>query len=187
MKKLIAGLAAAGLGIAGVAAAAAPAAARPAAPAPNIVSVALTVNSAGSPYEGQFDTLITAATCAYFDGAIVDTLTARGQRTLFAPTDDAFASLGLDPSNVCSAFSATPEVLADVLQYHVTNGARDAASVYDASQLRMLNGDAVLSSTNGVLTDGLGRKANVIVTDVPASNGVIHAIDSVLLPPGFGQ
>lgn len=160
---------------------AAPVAAKPAAPSPTIVDVAVAVNSEGS-FAGLFDTVITAATCESFDGAIENALSARGQRTLFAPTDDAFADLGLNPSNVCSALST--EVLADVLTYHVTNGRRDAGSVLDASSLRMLNGDRVQQS-GGVLTDGLGRESNIIVTDVPASNGIIHAIDSVLLPPNF--
>lgn len=185
MKKLIASLAVAGLGIVGVAAAAAPATARPADPGPNIVSVAITVNSEGA-FAGQFDTLLAAATCGYHDGAIVEALTVRGQRTLFAPTDDAFARLGLDASNVCATFAFSGDLLADVLKYHVTNGARDLASEADASRLRMLNSD-VVTQAGGVLTDGLDRPANVIVPDVRASNGVTHAIDSVLLPPGFGD
>jgi uncharacterized surface protein with fasciclin (FAS1) repeats len=180
MKKLIAGLAVAAVGAAGVAAV--PAAARPAAPSPTIVDVAIAVNSEGM-YAGLFDTVLTAATCDSFDGAIVDALSARGQRTLFAPIDPAFEALGLTPENVCDVPAA---VLGDVLTYHVTNGARDAESVIDASRLRMLNGDFVAQS-GGVLTDGLGRPSNIIVTDVFASNGVIHAIDSVLLPPGFGS
>ena len=105
---------------------------------------------------------------------------------MFAPTDDAFANLGLTPENVCAALPAP--VLADVLTYHVTNGRRDAASVLDASSMRMLNRDRVTVNAADVqLIDGLGRPANIIVTDVPASNGIIHAIDSVLLPPGFGS
>jgi uncharacterized surface protein with fasciclin (FAS1) repeats len=164
------------------AAMAAPASARPAAPSPTIVDVAVAVNSEG-PFAGLFDTVLTAATCDSFDGAIVDALSARGQRTLFAPIDPAFEAIGLTPENVCDVPSA---VLGDVLTYHVTNGRRDAASVIDASSLRMLNRDRVMQS-GGVLTDGLGRPSNIIVTDVFASNGVIHAIDSVLLPPGFGS
>jgi uncharacterized surface protein with fasciclin (FAS1) repeats len=180
MKKLIAGLAVAAIGATGVASTAV---ARPAAPMPTIVDVASAANAAG-PYAGLFDTVLAAATCDAFDGAIVNALSARGQRTLFAPIDPAFEALGLYPENVCDALPAA--VLADVLTYHVTNGARDASSVTDASQLRMLNGDSVAQS-GGVLTDGLGRPSNIIVTDVFASNGVIHAIDSVLLPPGFGS
>ncbi len=68
----------------------------------------------------------------------------------------------------------------------MTKGRRDAASVLDATQLRMLNGDRVQQS-GGVLTDGLGRTANIVVRDVAAGNGILHAIDRVLLPPGFGS
>lgn len=183
MKKFLAGLAVAGLGIAGTVAVASPAAARPAAPAPTIVSTAIAVNADG-PFAGQFDTLLTAASCESLGGAVVGALSVRGQRTLFAPTDDAFSNLGLTPANVCAALPA--DLLADVLSYHVANGARDAASVVDASRIRMLNGD-IVTQANATLTDGLGRQSNIIVTDVFAGNGVIHAIDSVLLPPGFGN
>ena len=80
-----------------------------------------------------------------------------------------------------------PAVLADVLTYHVAKGSRDAGSVLDSTQIRMLNGDRVSVDAGDVaLVDGLGREANIIVTDVFSGNGVIHAIDSVLLPPGFG-
>jgi uncharacterized surface protein with fasciclin (FAS1) repeats len=164
------------------AAMAAPASAKPVAPSPTIVDVASAVNASG-PYAGLFDTVLTAATCESLDGAVFNALSARGQRTLFAPIDPAFEALGLTPGNVCDVPAG---VLADVLTYHVTNGRRDASSVVDASSLRMLNGDRVKQS-GGVLTDGLGRPSNIIVTDVPASNGIIHAIDSVLLPPGFGS
>jgi uncharacterized surface protein with fasciclin (FAS1) repeats len=174
-------LAAAGLIAAG---AAAPASAKQVAPSPTIVDVAIAVNSDG-PYAGLFDTVLTAATCDSLDGAIVAALSARGQRTLFAPIDPAFEALGLTPENVCSIPAG---VLADVLTYHVTKGSRDAGSVLDASSMRMLNGDRVeVDAADVQLIDGLGRESNIIVTDVPASNGIIHAIDSVLLPPGFGS
>lgn len=182
MKKLVAGLAVAAIGATGIAAL--PAAARPAAPAPTIVDVAIAVNSSGD-FAGVFDTVLTAATCDSLDGAIVNALSVRGQRTLFAPTDAAFEAIELTPANVCDV---PADVLADVLSYHVANGLRDAASVLGSSQIRMLNGDRVTVNADDVqLIDGLDRPANIIVTDVFASNGVIHAIDSVLLPPGFGS
>jgi uncharacterized surface protein with fasciclin (FAS1) repeats len=180
MKKLVAG--AAVVAIAATAIATVPAGAKQPKPAPNIVSTAVEVNSSGA-FAGQFDTVIAAALCT---PGIVDALSARGQLTLFAPTDDAFANLGLTPENVCSALPQA--TLADVLTYHVAKGNRDAASVLDSTQIRMLNGDRVTVDAPAVaLIDGLGRQANIIVTDVAAGNGVIHAIDSVLLPPGFGS
>jgi uncharacterized surface protein with fasciclin (FAS1) repeats len=183
MKKFIAGMAALAGAVGAVGIAAVPASARPASPAPTIVDVAIAANTTG-PHAGHFDTVLTAATCKSLDGAIVNALSLRGQRTLFAPVDSAFEKIGYTPANVCDIPAA---VLADVLSYHVANGRRDAASVLGSTQIRMLNGDRVKVDAPKVqLVDGLGRKANIIVTDVPARNGVIHAIDSVLLPPGFG-
>lgn len=142
---------------------------------PSIVDVAISVNTSG-PYAGSFDTLIAAVLAA--DPGVVATLSGNGQRTVFAPTDDAFAELGLDASNIGTLDKA---VLTDILLYHVANGRRDSQSVVDSSRIRMLDGGFVFQS-GGVLTDNLGRKTNIIVTDVGAANGVIHAIDRVLLP-----
>jgi uncharacterized surface protein with fasciclin (FAS1) repeats len=170
---IVAALATAGL-IAG--AAAVPASARPAAPAPTIVDVALAANAEDGAFEGQLDTLIAAVVC---NPGVLAALSARGQRTVFAPTDDAFAELGLTPTTVC----ATPG-LAGILTYHVTNGRRDAGSVLGAASLRMLNRDRVtVDAENVALIDGKDRVANIIAVNVPASNGIIHAIDNVLLPP----
>jgi uncharacterized surface protein with fasciclin (FAS1) repeats len=152
---------------------AAPAEAAP--PGPTLVDVAIAVNSSG-PFAGQFDTLIAAVLAA--DPAVVRTLSGNGQFTVFAPTDAAFEALGLDAANI----SALPQpVLTDILLYHVARGRRDAAQVVGADRLRMLNGGFLMQS-GGVLTDNQGRTANIIVTNVPAANGIIHAIDAVVLP-----
>jgi uncharacterized surface protein with fasciclin (FAS1) repeats len=148
---------------------------------PSIVQVALAVNAEGD-YAGLFDTLIAALLAA--DPVVIETLSAKGQYTVFAPTDDAFAALGLTPANVGAALSQ--EELTAVLLYHVAPGRRDAVAVVDSTRIRTLSKQFVLQS-GGVLTDGQGRLANIIVTDVMASNGIIHVIDSVLLPPGFGS
>lgn len=144
-------------------------------PANNLVEVAVAVNSSG-PYAGAFDTLIAAVLAA--DPAVVKRLTAKGQSTVFAPTDDAFAQLGLTPENVGTL---DKEFLTDVLLYHVATGRRDANQVLSSTRLRTLQG-GILRQAGGVLTDNLGRKAAIIVTNVPASNGIIHAIDAVVLP-----
>lgn len=144
--------------------------ARPTAP-DSIVDVAVAVNSDG-PFAGQFDTLIAAVLCA--DQAVPATLTQRGQYTVFAPTDGAFAELGLDAGNVCTALST--DALTEVLLYHVANGRRDAADVTSSDRIRMLNGE--FTAIDGATIDG----ENIIVTDVMAGNGIIHAIDGVLLP-----
>jgi len=144
---------------------------------PNLVDVALEVNGPGSPFEGQFDTLIAAVLAA--DPAVVATLTGNGQHTVFAPTDDAFAALGLNPDNVDEALSQ--DALTQILLYHVANGRRDSGDVVSSSQIRTLQ-RGFFQVDGTTLTDNLGRDAKIIVTDVPAANGLIHAIDAVLLP-----
>jgi len=142
---------------------------------PNIVDVAIAVNSDG-PFAGAFDTLIAAVLAA--DPLILDTLTGNGQFTVFAPTDDAFAALGLNESNIGTLDQA---FLTDVLLYHVAHGRRYSADVLDSNRIRVLKGGFVFQE-GGVLTDNLGRNANIIATDVEAANGVIHGIDAVVLP-----
>lgn len=149
--------------------------AAPPKPANNIVDVAVAANSSG-PYAGLFDTLIAAVLAA--DPAVVTRLTSKRQSTVFAPTDDAFAKLGLTPANVGTL---PKEFLTDVLVYHVLNGRRGSADILASTRLRTLQG-GILRQAGGVLTDNLGRQAAIIVTDVPASNGIIHAIDTVVLP-----
>lgn len=143
--------------------------ARPTAPN-SIVDVALAVNADVVP--GAFDTLIAAVTCES-QSAVLSTLSQRGQYTVFAPTDDAFAAIGLDAGNVCTL---PGEVLSEVLLYHVAKGSRDAADVTTSDRIRMLNGE--FTAIDGATIDGNG----IIVTDVAAGNGIIHAIDGVLLP-----
>jgi uncharacterized surface protein with fasciclin (FAS1) repeats len=158
----------------GPATAPAASAAPPVAPG-NIVDVALAVNASG-PYAGAFDTLITAVLAA--DPAVAKRLTTRGQSTVFAPTDDAFADLGLTPENVGDLPQAA---LTEILLYHVLPGRRDSNEVLASSRLRTVQG-GFLKQASAELTDNLGRTANIIVVDVPASNGIIHAIDAVVLP-----
>jgi uncharacterized surface protein with fasciclin (FAS1) repeats len=144
-------------------------------PGPTIVDVAIAVNSEG-PFAGAFDTLIAAVLAA--DPAVLKTLSGNGQFTVFAPTDDAFAALGLDETNIGTL---DQDVLTQILLYHVARGRRDSGEVLASDRIRTLQG-AFLFQSGGVLTDNLGREANIIVTDVPAANGIIHAIDAVVLP-----
>jgi uncharacterized surface protein with fasciclin (FAS1) repeats len=150
------------------------ASARPAAASPSIVETAIAVNSSG-PYAGAFDTLICLAAN---NSAVLATLSQKGQYTVFAPTDDAFAAIGIDGSN-CKAAASTP-LVANVLLYHVAKGRRDAADVTSSSRIRMLNGQFTRISSNGGAY--FVNDSQIIATDVFASNGVIHAIDKVLLP-----
>lgn len=140
-----------------------------------IVDVAVSLNASG-PYQGQFDTLIAAVLAA--DPFVFNTLTGRGQFTVFAPTDGAFDKLGLNETNV----GTLPQnFLTDVLLYHVSPGRRYAEDVLDSYRIRTQY-KAFLFQSGGVLTDALGRESAIIATDVEARNGVIHAIDTVVLP-----
>jgi uncharacterized surface protein with fasciclin (FAS1) repeats len=140
-----------------------------------IVDVAIAVNSEG-PFAGEFDTLIAAVLAA--DPAVAATLSGNGQHTVFAPTDDAFAALGLNEDNVGTLDQA---VLTEILLYHVVKGRRYAEDVVDSKKLRTLLRE-FLQQDGGVLTDNLGLEAAIVVTDVEAANGIIHVIDAVVLP-----
>jgi len=152
----------------------------------NIVQAAVAANAE----LGVFDTVLAAAQCEYFDGAIVAALTGDDKVTLFAPIDDAFAVLGLDESNICDSFAESPGALANILTYHVTDGRRFSNSVFNknnSKSLEMLNGGTVVSNPDLTLSDEATDRAIGIVApyfDINASNGVIHTIDSVLLPAG---
>ena len=148
---------------------------------PNLVDVALEVNGEG-PYAGAFDTLIAAVLAA--DPAVVQTLTGNGQHTVFAPTDSAFLMLGITADNLDELLAdgtLTVEGLTDILLYHVAHGRRYSGDVLESEKIRMLNGSFV-QQAGGVLTDNQGGMSNIIVTDVPAANGIIHAINAVLIP-----
>ncbi len=142
---------------------------------PTIVDVAVAVNSEG-PYAGAFDTLIAAVGAA--DPAVLATLSGNGQHTVFAPTDDAFAALGLDADNIGDLDQG---FLTDVLLYHVANGKRDSEDVVGSSRIRTLLGE-FLKQDGGILMDNVDQAAVIIVVDVPAANGIIHVIDTVVLP-----
>lgn len=141
-----------------------------------IVDTAIALNSSG-PYAGQFDTLIAAVLAA--DPAVANTLSGNGQFTVFAPTDAAFSALGLSPENVGTLGQG---FLTQVLLYHVARGRRDSADVLSSDRIRSLQGNFFFPSSDATITDAVDRTANIIATDVPASNGIIHAIDAVILP-----
>jgi uncharacterized surface protein with fasciclin (FAS1) repeats len=141
----------------------------------SIVDVALAENAKS----GEFSILIAALKAA--DPSIIKALDSKGQYTVFAPTDAAFVSLldelGLTADEVLS----NEALLNKVLTYHVARGERFAEDVLDSSRIRTLNRGFVFQM-GGVLTDANGRDANIIATDIDASNGVIHVIDRVILP-----
>lgn len=123
---------------------------------------------------GAFSTLVAAVQAA----GLEDTLRGDGPFTVFAPTDDAFAALGQD---VIDGLLGDIDALTDVLLYHVVAGALDSATVVGSTTLMMANGDEVEIRVEG--DQVFINQAQIISVDVEASNGIIHVIDAVLIPP----
>lgn len=121
---------------------------------------------------GDFKTLVTAVKAA----GLVDTLKGKGPFTVFAPTDAAFAKV---PQADLDALLKDKAKLKQVLTYHVVPGKVMAADV-KPGEVKTVEGSSVTISTAGgaVMVDG----AKVIKTDIVADNGVIHVIDTVLMP-----
>lgn len=142
---------------------------------PNLAQVAIAVNSSGA-FAGQFSTLIGIVVS---DEEILEILTSVGQRTVFAPTNSAFDNLFSAAADNC--VSLTPELVNAVVKYHLTKGRRDSTDVLASSRLRTLLG-GFFEQSAGLITDGAGEVATIIATDIPATNGYIHAVDKVLLP-----
>ena len=112
------------------------------------------------------------------DAGLEGTLDGSGPFTVFAPTDDAFNAL---PDGLLE--SLTSEDLAQILQFHVLSGAIASGDLQATQDVESLLGELLLvESGNGVVVNG---SANVVAPDINASNGVVHAIDEVLLPAGF--
>ena len=151
----------------------------------NIVQVASAVNA----QLDVFNTLLAAATCDYFEGAVVDILTGNSKVTLFAPVDSAFNDLGLDETNVCDEYEANPEDLLTILAYHVTDGRRFSNSVFNrngnSKDIEMLLGTGYITTEDGMIY-GMSNVEPIGIVgdffDINASNGVIHVINTVLLP-----
>jgi uncharacterized surface protein with fasciclin (FAS1) repeats len=124
---------------------------------------------------GSFTTLAKALQAA----DLVDTLKGKGPFTVFAPTDAAFAKL--PPATLEDLLKpANKAKLRRILTYHVVPGRVTAADVMKLTSAKTVSGDTITIKANGasVMVDG----AQVVKTDVDASNGVIHVIDSVILP-----
>lgn len=129
-----------------------------------------------------FSTLTAAVVCT----GLVPTLNGRRHYTVFAPTNAAFAKLGLNASNVCSALPKA--TLTNILLYHVTPGARLAKSVLPrrAGQWRtietLLDDQSFRVNSQGMIRTSSGGSGQIVTANIRASNGVIHVIDSVLIP-----
>jgi uncharacterized surface protein with fasciclin (FAS1) repeats len=121
---------------------------------------------------GNFQTLVKAVQAA----GLVETLKGEGPFTVFAPTDEAFAKL---PAGTLESLLADKDKLRAVLTYHVVPGKVMASSVVKLDSAKTVQGQKIrISTTSGVKVND----ANVTATDILASNGVIHVIDSVILP-----
>ncbi len=120
---------------------------------------------------GNFKTLATALTAA----GLVDTLKGKGPFTVFAPTDEAFAKV---PKADLEALLKDKAKLTAVLTYHVVPGKVMAADVKAGKVKTVQGSELTVATMGGVKVDA----ANVIKTDIVADNGVIHVIDSVVIP-----
>jgi uncharacterized surface protein with fasciclin (FAS1) repeats len=144
--------------------------------APSASPETITEIVAGNP---EFSTLLAAVQAA----GLTETLSGQGPFTVFAPTDAAFAEL---PEGTLDTLlqPANQDQLASLLTYHVLPAEVMAANV-QAGQVTTVNSapfTVALDGGNVEISDGQGNQASVIKTDIDASNGVIHAIDAVLLP-----
>jgi uncharacterized surface protein with fasciclin (FAS1) repeats len=160
-----------------------PAPAEEAAPAEAPAEAATEAATEEAPTMDIIDTAVAAGsfnTLAELLGTanLVDTLKGPGPFTVLAPTDEAFAKL---PAATLNLFKFSPALLQQVLLYHVFDGALPSSSVVDGLQANALNGQPV---TFNVGSDGAvtANGAAVVMADVAATNGIIHAIDTVLVP-----
>jgi len=122
---------------------------------------------------GNFTTLVAAVKAA----GLVETLSGPGPFTVFAPTDEAFAKL---PAGTVESLLKDKEKLTSILTYHVVAGKVMASDVVKLKEAKTVQGQNVAIKVEGdtVMVDS----AKVVKTDIEASNGIIHVIDSVILP-----
>lgn len=121
---------------------------------------------------GKFNTLVAAVKAA----RLVETLSGAGPFTVFAPTDEAFAKL---PEGAVENLLKDKEKLSAVLTYHVVSGKVMAADVMNLKSAKTVQGSELsINTENGVMVDN----SKVITADIVCDNGVIHIIDSVLMP-----
>jgi uncharacterized surface protein with fasciclin (FAS1) repeats len=135
----------------------------------------------------DFSTLVAAVKAA----GLVETLNSAGPFTVFAPTNAAFDKLPKGTVEGLLEPDAKDQLVA-VLTYHVVAGEFNAAAVVEAIKknkgkfvIKTVQGGTLTASLKGknvILTDGAGNTSTVVIADVKASNGIIHAIDSVVLP-----
>ena len=165
---------------------AAPTTAPTATPAPTTAAIPSTAPSASAAAmakdivetateAGSFKTLLTAVKAA----GLVETLQGKGPFTVFAPTDAAFAAL---PAGTLDGLLKDPAALKKILLYHVVSGSVTADKVVGLTSATSVEGSPIaIAVKDGTVY--LNDSAKVVTPDVMASNGVIHVIDKVILPP----
>jgi uncharacterized surface protein with fasciclin (FAS1) repeats len=128
---------------------------------------------------GDFTTLVAAVEAA----GLVETLSGEGPFTVFAPTDEAFAAALEELGLTAEELLADTETLTAILTYHVVAAELPAAAVVEggSTEVETVNGAMLPVTVDG--DSVMVGEANVVATDVMASNGIIHVIDAVLLPP----
>jgi len=121
---------------------------------------------------GSFNTLVAAVKAA----GLVETLSGKGPFTVFAPTDEAFAKL---PEGTVESLLKDKAKLTSILTYHVVSGKVMSKDVMNLKKAKTVQGqDIKIDTKSGVKVNN----ANVVKTDIETSNGVIHVIDTVILP-----
>lgn len=121
---------------------------------------------------GSFKTLVAAVQAA----GLVETLSSKGPFTVFAPTDEAFAKL---PKGTVESLLKDKAKLTSILTYHVVSGKVMSKDVMNLKKAKTVQGqDIMIDTKSGVKVNN----ANVVKTDIETSNGVIHVIDTVILP-----
>jgi transforming growth factor-beta-induced protein len=142
---------------------------------PNVVNLAL--NNAG------FTTLVAALTDSRHTTDFVEVLSGSGPFTVFAPTNDAFQALLDSDPNWNSLADIDIATLEAVLLYHVVSGANVQSDQLSSQSYSTLGGDITVDLTSGAqIVTTSNQTANIIITDVQGTNGVVHAVDTVLLP-----
>jgi len=122
---------------------------------------------------GNFNTLVSAVKAA----GLVETLKSAGPFTVFAPTDEAFAKL---PAGMLDGLLKDPEALKKILTYHVVSGKVMAANVVKMKSVKTVEGSTAKISAKGDKV--MINNATIVKTDIVCDNGVIHVIDTVIMP-----
>jgi uncharacterized surface protein with fasciclin (FAS1) repeats len=134
--------------------------------------------------DAGFTTLLAAVGCA--DPAVAAALTSGDQYTVFAPSNQAFSDLGLNAGNICGAFSQS--TLTSILLYHVEGGRHFSNSVLPkrAGQVKtidtLLGQTFKVNSTGAIKTASGATNPQIVAANIPATNGVIHVVNAVLVP-----